>query len=325
MWIKNIAAGLFGFALIGCGVQGGTSYAQDIPNLLVMTEDVDPDTVPRSSRVQDNILAGMQDRLNSRGYRVFDEVGVGIDGYQSTTVQHRSRRPLDELIIVARTANQPIDVVVNYQVYASVNRTDFASFARMRIAGRLIDVNSSRVMGTFEVVSPETFRLPVQCPKECLLEELSDEGRDMGIELASVLADKLDQFFVRRGGGQAQTGSGTVGSGAAAGAASGGGVGFERTYTLSFQECSPMTRMDFEPYLVIFEGYLDHRPNDCRGSMCEIQYVSTISPGKLHRNLEKMLVHSNHNGRVNVEGSKYTVTCIAQRRSHPTELDPSNW
>lgn len=326
MWIKSFAAGIAGLALTGWGMAATPAMAQDIPNLIVMTEDADADTVPRNSRVQRNILSGLQDRLNTRGYRVFDEVGLGIDGYQSTAVQGRSRRPLDELIIIARTANQPMDVIVNYEVFASVEKMDFASFARMRITGQLIGVDSSRVMGSFEVVSRETFRLPVECPRECLLEKLSTEGRDMGVELASVLADKLDQFFVRHGGGQVGTGmGGTVGDGGASGGATAGGVGFERTYTIVFDECSPMVRLDFEPYLVIFEGYMNHRPDVCSGGRCQIQYTSTIQPGKLARNLEKMLLHSNHPGRVGVQGSTYTVTCVPQRQNHPVQLNPQNW
>jgi len=152
MWIKNLAAGIAGVALVGGSLLGTPAAAQDIPNILVMTEDFDKDTVPRNSRVQRNILAGMQDRLNTRGYRVFDETAVGIDGYQATTVQGRSRRTPDELIIVARSANQPIDIIVNYEVFASVEKTDFASFVKMRISGRVLDPDSGRFVGSFEVI-----------------------------------------------------------------------------------------------------------------------------------------------------------------------------
>lgn len=323
MRINNLVFGLCGLALLGCGVPAGPSHAQDIPNILVMTEDSDPDTIPRSSRVQRNILGGLQSRLNDRGYRVFDEQAVGIDGYRETVQSDRSRRTDQELIVTARTANQPIDVITVYEVFASVEKLDFASFAKMRIFGRVLDPDSGRFIGNFEVVSPETFRLPVQCPKECLLEELSGEGRDMGIELASVLADKLDQFFVPAGTGAAA--GGTVGSGAASGAGSSGGTGWERTYTLVFDECSPQIRADFDPYLVVFSGYISHRPTGCTGSRCEMQYISTIDPGKLQRNLEKMLVHSNHNGRVSVDGTRYTVSCIMARRTVPKGLDPAEW
>jgi len=326
MWIKSLAVGIASFALISCGVQSA-SMAQDIPNLLVMIEDSDPDTVPRDSRVQRNILGGMQDRMNTRGYRVFDEQAVGIDGYQETVQSDRVRRTDQELIITARTANQPIDVIIAYEVFASVEQLDFASFARLRIFGRALDPHSGRFIGNFEVVSPDNFRLPVQCPRECLLEKLSGEGRDMGIELASVLADKLDQFFGRHGGGAVGTSGGYSGGQTGGGQTGGGqtgGVGFERTYGLTFSECTPMMRMEFEPYLVIFEGYLDHRPLNCTGSACEMQYISTIAPGKLHRNLEKMLVHSGINGRVNVDGPNYEVTCIPERQRHPV-LDPNNW
>ncbi|GMG85260.1 hypothetical protein LNKW23_44780 [Paralimibaculum aggregatum] len=324
MWIKTLAAGIAGLALFGGTFTATPSVAQDIPNVLVMTEDFDQDTVPRNSRVQRNILSGLNDRLNQRGYRVFDETALGIDGYQSTTVQGRSRRTPDELIIVARTANQPIDIIVNYEVFASVEKTDFASFVKMRITGRVLDPDSGRFVGSFEVESPETFRLPVNCPRECLLEKLSTKGRDMGVELSSVLADKLDDFFGRHGGGQVTTGGGGYAAPATGGAQT-GGVGFERTYTLVFDECSPEIRLDFEPYLVIFEGYLNHRPDVCSSTSCKMQYTSTIAPGKLHRNLEKMLVHSNHRGRVGVDGATYTVSCVPVRRRHPVQLDPGNW
>lgn len=327
MFMKSFVAGIAGLALAGGAFLAAPAMAQDIPNVLVMTEDSDPDTVPRNSRVQRNILGGLQDQLNSRGYRVFDEQSLGIDGYQQTTVSDRSRRTDQELIIVARTANQPVDVIVVYEVFASVEQLDFTSFAQMRLFGRAIDPNSGRFIGNFEVVSPGKFRLPVECPRECLLEKLSTEGRDMGIELAAVLADKLNMFFGRHGGGAVSTGTGggTVGDGAASGGVATGGVGFERTFTLVFDECSPMQRLDFEPYLVIFEGYMNHRPDTCSGASCKIQYISTIQPGKLYRNLEKMLLHSNHPGRVGVEGNTYRVTCVSQRQRHPLQLDPSNW
>ncbi len=329
MWIKNFAAGLAGLALVGGGIAAVPAMAQDIPNVLVMTEDFDKDTVPRNSRVQRNILNGMSDRLNTRGYRIFDETAVNMEGYQATSQLDRVRRTPQELIAMARTVQTPIDVIVNYEVFASVDKTDFASFARMRISGRVLAVDSGRFIGSFEVDSSETFRLPVTCPRECLLEELSDEGRNLGHELASVLGDKLDNFFGRHGGGAVTGGGAYPAPGGEApvygGGGTGGGVGFERNYTLVFDECSPMIRLDFEPYLVIFQGYLSHRPMDCRGATCSMQYVSTIDPGKLQRNLEKMLVHSNHPGRVYVEGSTYTVSCVPQRRRHPVQLNPQNW
>jgi len=301
----------------------GPAWAQDVPNLLIMTEDADKDTVPRDSRVQRNILSGMNDRMNTRGYRVFDEQAVGIDGYRATTASDRVRRTDQELIAVANTVERPIiDVVVAYEVLASLDKTDFATFARMRIAGRMLAPQSGRFLGSFEVTTPKTYKLPLECSRECLLEELSEEGRDLGIELADVLADKLDQFFVPSNAA-ATTGSNLGSGGSASGG--GGGAGFERTFTLTFSECSPATRSEFEPYLVIFEGYVDHRPNRCSGTNCEMTYVSTINPGKLMRNLERMLVHSSNPGRVSSSGNEYEVVCVATRKRTPVQLDSADW
>lgn len=310
-------------ALIGFTSTSVPGLAQDVPNLLVMIEDSDPDTIPRDSRVQRNIIAGMNDRMISRGYRVYDEQALGIDGYRETTASDRVRRTDQELIMVANSiANPTIDIVTVYEVFASVDKTDFATFARMRVAGRMLSPQSGRQYGNFEVTTPKTYKLPVNCPRECLLEQLSEEGRDLGIELAETLADKLDQYFVSTGN---TAGAAAGGEGGEPTGGGGGSVGFERTYNLRFSECSPQSRMDFEPYLVIFEGYIDHRANRCSGTRCEMSYVSTINPGKLQRNLERMLAHSNHPGRVNVEGIDYSVTCVPQRRRVPGQLNASDW
>ncbi|MGF1658893.1 MAG: hypothetical protein ACFCUS_05650 [Rubrimonas sp.] len=326
MFHKAIPLCAAALALLGCATAPRPAIAQDVPNVLVMVEDSDRDTVPRDSRIHRNVLAGMNDRMNGRGYRVFDEQAVGISGYQEMTASDRVRRTDQELIIVANSvARPPIDVLIAYEAFASTDAKEFATYARMRLAGRALDPRSGRFLGSFEVISPKTYTLPVGCSRECLLENLSEEGRDMGIELADVLADKLDQFFVPAAASPAANQQ-PVGDGGGAAPVAGGGGGFERTYTLAFSECSPATRSDFEPYLVIFEGYIDHRPNACRSTSCEMTYVSSINPGKLQRNLEKMLEHSNHPGRVTVDGLTYAVTCVPQRKATPTQtLNANDW
>lgn len=321
MFGRAVAVFGAGLVLLGCATAGSDSFAQDVPNVLVMIEDSDKDTVPRDSRVHRNVISGMNDRMNGRGYRVYDEQAVGIDGYREMSASDRVRRTDQELIIVANSVAQPpIDVMIVYEAFASTDKLDFATFARLRLAGRALDPRSGRFLGSFEVISPDTYKLPVDCSRECLLENLSEEGRDMGIELADVLADKLDQFFV--------AGS-TVGSRqepvASAGSSSSGRIGFERTYTLSFSECSVQTRWDFEPYLLVFEGYLDHRPTNCGSTYCEMSYVSTINPGKLQRNLEKMISYSGHSGRVSVNNLDYDITCVPERKRTPTDLNPKDW
>ncbi|MEO0822269.1 MAG: hypothetical protein AAF074_17800 [Pseudomonadota bacterium] len=322
MFSKTIAFGALGLALIGTALAPAQSAAQDVPNLLVMVEDSDKDTLPRDSRVQRGIINGMNDRMTGRGYRVYDEQAVGIDGYRETTVSDRVRRTDQELIAVANSVNSPvIDIIVAYQVYASLDKQAYATFARMRVSGRMIDPQGGRALGSFDVTTPKTYKLPVNCSVECLKEQLSEEGRQMGIDLADVLADKLDQYF--RPAGAVETGSVPVSEGGVAVAS--GGPGFERRYSLRFSECSQRTLTDFEPYLVIFEGYVDHRADRCTATRCDMSYISTINPGKLQRNLVKMLDHSNHPGRVTVSGLEYRVACVPTRKLSPVELNPNDW
>ena len=139
-------------------------------------------------------------------------------------------------------------------------------------------------------------------------------------------------FFVRTGGAATQPAGPATGGGSMAGSgsmggtvAAGGAPGFERNFYLTFRECSREARMVFEPYLMVFEGYITHRATKCGGTRCDVEYKSSISPDKLRRNLEKMLWHSNNNGRIGVDGMEYRVTCVPQRKTHPTQLDPAEW
>jgi len=94
-------------------------------------------------------------------------------------------------------------------------------------------------------------------------------------------------------------------------------VGWERTYTLTFNECTPASRRALEAETTRFPGYRDHRPITCAGTHCEISYVSTIAPKDLLNNLYRMLEVTGHRARIGVAGNGYSVTCQEGRRVHP--------
>lgn len=308
--------GIFGRVLLGgAGLVltfASMAFAQDIPNVLVMVEDGDRTSIARDSRIQRNALAAISDRMNLRGYRVFDETALQIDGHRQSGETNRVRRSDAELLITARTISQPpIDIALIYEGFMSIDAKSFATFADLRLAARALDPSSGRLMGSFELRSPASYRLPVDCGRKCILETLAEEGRALGWELSDIMADRLDQFFTA-------SGEGTAGAGSA-------DAGFERIYTLRFNECSAGVRSDFEPYLVVFSGYKDHRANTCSSTRCELTYVSSIAPGKLLRNLERMTVETDHPARVTASGREYQLTCAPRRKTDPRQLDPKDW
>ena len=78
-----------GVLLVGCTSFATSVHAQSqgsgsIPNVLVMGEDCDQDTVPRNSRVFRQVLQEMQQQLDTGGHRYFVETTVGSAKWSRT-------------------------------------------------------------------------------------------------------------------------------------------------------------------------------------------------------------------------------------------------
>ncbi|MDP6688218.1 MAG: hypothetical protein QF384_01855 [Alphaproteobacteria bacterium] len=101
--------GIYGIAAAGCiAVAGltpsGPALAGEEPNILIMGEDADQDTVPRNSRVFKRVLDALVNEMNDQGFNVYDETAVSLDDF----AQGRSRRTDAEIIdIAARSSGHP--------------------------------------------------------------------------------------------------------------------------------------------------------------------------------------------------------------------------
>jgi len=173
--------------------------AAEQPNLLIVGEDADQDTVPRGSRIFNRVLAALTTDMNELGFKVYDETAAGMD----VTNPGRVRRTDAELISVAQRIPQPpIDVVVAFQVYASVQQNAYSDIKelRVRIAGRMVQVQTGKALGNFEVaVGPRGLKpLPVNCNRDCILEHVGNEAKPIAHEVGIVLARKLDELSPTR-------------------------------------------------------------------------------------------------------------------------------
>src|SRR3954464_5083400 len=79
------------------------AQAQTRPNLLVVSEDADEDTVPRGNRIFQRVITELSETMNVRGYNVYDETAIGM----SFTQPGRVRRRDTELIDIARSVPRP--------------------------------------------------------------------------------------------------------------------------------------------------------------------------------------------------------------------------
>ena len=140
----KLAALLSAFALVVLpGLGPSAAYAGEQPNVLVMGEDADPDTVPRNHRVFNRVIEALATELGQLGFQVYDETAVSLD----VTRQGRIRRSDAELITVAKRIQQPpIDVIAVFSIYVNVQENINADIwdLGIRIPGRLLQVQTGR-------------------------------------------------------------------------------------------------------------------------------------------------------------------------------------
>jgi len=289
-------------SLISCLGIPNTSYALQGPNILVVGEDADKDTIPRNSRVFRRVLDALSNQLYDQGFDVFDETAITSD----TMAQGRVRRTDAELIDIARTITRPpIDVIVMFQIFVSAKELSYTTKVKTRVSGRLLHARSGQRFGNFEVISPREWNAPVDCSRECILEIVGKYARILASDVGSVLAEKLEDAV----GGSDIADGGTTRAGVA------------DKFTLVFEGFSLDDILDIEEYLVVFRGYESHRPIYSSIRRFEFWYVADISSSRLQRNLNKLLKELNMSGRVSFSGDEYTVTKISKRKRRKIKGD----
>jgi hypothetical protein len=283
--------------LSGCATS--SALAGDRPNLLIMGEDADSDSLPRDSRVFKRVLNAIAIQLQDIGFDVYDESVVTHEQFS----QGRIRRDRQALIDIGqRVRHPPIDVVVSFTIYASLQDKGHTHQINARVEAQMVQVNSGRFLGSFEVSSPKAWSAPAECDRDCVLERVGGYAKILANDLGAVLAQKL-AFLVD-------------GSLEEAVASDNGSLVSE--FHLIFDNFSPEQIMSIEEYLVVFSGYHSHRPTYASARRAELWYQSDIESARLLRNLHKMLDRLGLYARVSYSGNTFSIeqTVIMARKSH---------
>ena len=282
------------------------SYGADSVNLLVMIEDADKDSIPRDSQINKRVHASISQQLNHIA-DVYDETSITLDKFK----QGRVCRTDAELFDIARSITRPpIDIVVVLSTYASVTTSDYAKKARARIAGRLLHAKSGKLLDNFEVQSPRGWAIPYACDKQtCMLEEIGDEAKVLGDELGLILAEKLNWLL---NPDKANTNSGST-------------IAMFNDYYLEFDGFSAQDMVNIEEYLLVFSGYISHRPTQQRHTRTTLLYRSTIGTAKLSRNIIKVLEELHMRATLNFEGNAFNVKRITLRGESTTRDIADGW
>ena len=283
--------------LISCAAVPGSVSALEKPNILIMGEDADTDTVPRNGRVFNRVLNALSNQLHDNGFNVYDETAVTL----RFAAQGRVRRTDAEIIDIARSVDRPpIDVVVIFQIYASAEELSYLTKVRTRITGRVLLVTSGQRLGNFEVESPQEWAAPVDCPRECILEFVGANAKILAQDLGNVLVRKISPLFKD--------------SEVSAPFSESSGSELPNAYTIVFANfCDDKDVLDVEEYLVAFSGYRHYRPIRALQCRHEYWYETHANTGRLLRNLKKMMDILDIDARVTFSGGVFTAEKITSR------------
>ncbi|CAO4151995.1 hypothetical protein [Methylorubrum aminovorans] len=316
-WVPTFAAlTLIGGALLGLAAP---AQAQTRPNIVVMGEDADEDSVPRGNRIFQRVIAELSETMNLRGYNVYDETAVAMGITQANRVRRRDA----ELIEVARAVqNPPLDVIAVFQVYASASKSAYSDIVRpeVRIPGRLLNVRTGQSLGAFEVAGLQLPPLPQGCDRECLLERVGAEAKSIAADVAGALTSKLDGVIAPRraadaGAPPAALPNALPGAEPPPAAAAGGEScgGLPTAYVVRLTGFSPQEVQAAEEYMAAFRCYEHHRPVRSGGATAEYWYETRSDSARLGRNLRLMLEHMSAPGQVQFSGNTFVVSRVATR------------
>lgn len=274
------------------------------PNILIMGEDADKDTVPRNSRVFNRVVNSISNQLHDIGFDVFDESAVTLGKFK----QGRVRRTDAELFDIARSIQRPpIDVVVVFKIYASAKATEYNTKIKTRVEGRMLNVGTGQRLGNFEMQSPQEWLAnEAECNRECILETVGDYSSQLANDVGAVLAEKLRWMVEGEGAGSSES-------------------QLPNAYSLTFDGFTPEEVLEIEEYLVIYSGYQSYRPTYSSGRRAEYWYQSTITPAKLTRNLKKTLTALDLRGVVQASGNTFSIKKISLRNKKPKSLNDEAW
>jgi hypothetical protein len=293
------------------------ALAGEQPNLLIVGEDADHDTVPRGSRIFNRVLAALTGDMQELGFKVYDETAVGMD----ITNPGRVRRTDAELISVAqRIPKPPIDAIAAFQIYASVQQNAYSDIKelRVRISGRLLQVQTGKALGNFEVaVGPRGLKpLPVKCNRDCILENVGDQAKPIAHEVGIVLARKLDELSPAKpdSASVVTAPAPTATADASPIAKSAPCSGMSTAYTIVVRGFDSEDTGRIERMLMSFKGYEHHRPVTSRTRYAEYWYETCSDEARLERNLRIMTEEFGGQARMAFSAHRFEIERIPGAR-----------
>jgi len=313
---RNILQSLaIAFSMLAFLITPNALMAGEQPNVLIMGEDADKDTVPRHSRVFNRVLNALVSELSQKGFKVYDETGVSLN----ITNPGRVRRTDAELVTVARRVkNPPLDVIASFQIYAFANKNAYSDIydLSVRVAGRMMHVQTSKRLGNFEVAMGPTdlSPLPVNCNRDCILENVGKHAKEIAHEVGIVLAEKLDMISPKRSKSTTTTttDADTDTPDDVVRTTTDKCSGLTTAYSLRFEGFKSDEVTMIEEFVRAFKGFDHMRPVRVNLRTAEYWYETCSDSARLNRNIRLMLESMEVKARLALNGNRFKVTKIGR-------------
>ena len=122
-----------GIMVSACSVMPSDIKAAGEPNILIMGETVDEESIPRYNRIYERVQNALTNQIIQSGFTVVDETAATLN----TSSQDRTKRADPELIDIARSIQRPpVDIALIFSIYASVEERNYTNIVHTRIEGR---------------------------------------------------------------------------------------------------------------------------------------------------------------------------------------------
>jgi hypothetical protein len=319
----NYAAGAVLAALSLSGLGPAAEAQGRRINALVMTENASEETMSRLVPVYRRVLTQLQENLNTRGIQVYDETASTM----RFMAPGQARRSDAEVLSVARAVmrEQPVDVVVLFEIVAAVTRDPFQpqiQYPQVRMPARVLDLRGNNLVAAFEVNMPRLPALPLQCDATCLFNAVGDDAKLVASELSSAIADKLAAYT---GGGMGapggavsapiapRTADNTPAPPAGTAPAAPRCDALPGDTTIRFKDFTSDEILEMERNLRMFSCFVDIRPIQTGATFGFFSYRSSAGTSRLDRNLRVMLDYLNLRGQVRFDGREFEVVKVQTR------------
>lgn len=272
------------------------AHAANNANIVVIANDANAGSISRNNPAITRIIGALANNMYENSFDIYDESSLTLETFEQKQVQRSDA----EIINIARSSKRPpIDIAVIFSLYVNQQNNGYTTKVSSRVTGRLLNVQTGRRLGNFEIESGAPWNVPSHCDIDCILKNSSDQSQLMANDLGAILAEKLAWLT---DGGNSHLGLDRPGTNH-----------LNTGYNLIFDGFSGEIFAEIEEYLVAFSGYDSYRPTEIRYTRTEVWYKSSIGTAMLNRNLKKMLAEMNLAASINFSGNTFTVKKIALR------------